>query len=263
MHPVLFKIPFVGLSIHSYGVMVALAFLVGMWFIAREAKIKGLNQANISDLFFYLVVAAIVGSRIMFIIISERQEFIHNPLIFFKIWNGGLVFYGGVIGTLIVSIWYSKKKNMQYSKVADCFTPALPLGHAIGRIGCFLAGCCYGRVLDHTTWYSTTFPISSNSFAPTGMPLYPTQLMECFGELIIFGLIMLVRRWRKFDGQLIATYLMLYAILRSFNEYFRGDVVRGFIIEPWLSTSQFVSIFLFIIGALIYAMYFMGKLKKD
>jgi phosphatidylglycerol:prolipoprotein diacylglycerol transferase len=184
--------------------------------------------------------------------VSERQRFLENPLMIFKIWEGGLVFFGGLIAGMIVGIWYVRRHKMPVLLMCDVFAPAIAIGHAIGRVGCFLAGCCYGRVVDHPAWYSIIFPTNPRSFAPTGIALYPTQLMEVVGELVIFSILIVQRRFKRFDGQIMATYLILYSILRSFNEYYRGDADRGFVIEPWLSTSQFVSIILFIAGLTLY-----------
>lgn len=115
-----------------------------------------------------------------------------------------------------------------------------------------MAGCCYGKELSHSAWYGITFPEGVGSFAPPGIELFPTQLLESFGEIVIFCLLMLVRRFKKFDGQLISVYIILYAILRYVNELFRGDQVRGFLIDPWLSTSQSISIALFVLGVFMY-----------
>lgn len=253
MYPVLFKIPlFGGITIYSYGVMVALGFVAGMWWVVTESKRVGQNPGRAMDLVFYVILAAILGSRILHVAVSERERFLQEPLMFFKIWEGGLVFYGGLIAAVLVSIWYLRRHRLNTLIYCDIFAPGIALGHALGRIGCFLAGCCYGRALDATHWFCVTFPLDRHSFAPGGVPLYPTQLMESAGEFINFGILALLSRRKRFDGQLIATYLMLYALLRGFVEYFRGDAVRGFIIEPWLSTSQFISIIMFALGAALY-----------
>ncbi|MFH1874433.1 MAG: prolipoprotein diacylglyceryl transferase [Pseudomonadota bacterium] len=253
MHPILFRIPiFGGVTIYTYGFMVALAFLVALFWVSRESKLKGLNPARAMDLCFYVIVSGIVGSRLLHVLISERSRFLENPLIFFKIWEGGLVFYGGLIAAIITAYWYMKKHQLYFWSYADVFTPAISIGHAIGRLGCFMAGCCFGRPLGYDAWFSIIFPAHEHGFAPTGIPLYPTQLMEAIGELFIFGMLLVVRSKKRFEGQLLATYLIAYAILRAFVEYFRGDVVRGFVIDPWFSTSQFISVIMLIIGLAIY-----------
>jgi len=253
MHPILFKIPiFGGITIHTYGFLVALAYLVALAWVSRESKIQGLDSAKATDLSFYVILSAIIGSRLLHVLISERERFFENPLIFFKIWEGGLVFYGGLIVSLIVAVWYIRRNHLYFWSYGDVFAPAISLGHAIGRLGCFMAGCCHGREIGYDAWYGVIFPANPNSFAPTGIPLYPTQLMEVIGEFLTFALLLIIRRKKRFEGQLLATYLIAYALLRGFVEYFRGDYIRGFIIDPWLSTSQFISIIMLLIGLGIY-----------
>ncbi|MFA4974871.1 MAG: prolipoprotein diacylglyceryl transferase [bacterium] len=253
MYPVLFKIPlFGGITVYSYGVMVALGFIAALAWINYDSKRQGLNSAKSIDLAFYLILAAIVGSRILHVIVSERQRFIDDPLMIIRIWEGGLVFYGGLIAALAVAYWYMRKHRMPALKACDVFSPAIALGHAVGRIGCFLAGCCYGREADAASWYSVVFPNDPHTFAPPGLAVYPTQLMESAGEFMNFALLMIVRRYKRFDGQVLACYIMIYALIRLTMEFFRGDVERGFVWEPWLSTSGFISILLFAVGAYIY-----------
>jgi phosphatidylglycerol---prolipoprotein diacylglyceryl transferase len=253
MYPVLFKIPlFGGITIYSYGLMVAVAFIAALVWVSCESRRVGQDPARTTDLAFYVILSAIVGSRILHVLVSEWDRFLSNPLMIVKIWEGGLVFYGGLIAALLVSAWYIRRHRMPVWITCDIFAPAIALGHAIGRVGCFLAGCCYGREVGSAAWYAITFPANVHSFAPQGMPLFPTQLMEASGEFVIFVVLFALRYVKRFDGQILATYLMLYAVLRSAVEVFRGDIERGFIIEPWLSTSQFISIFVFAAGLALY-----------
>ncbi|MFH0800120.1 MAG: prolipoprotein diacylglyceryl transferase [Pseudomonadota bacterium] len=253
MYPVLFKIPvFGGITIYSYGVMVAAAFLVALAWIVRESRRLDQDPAKAMDLAFYVILAAIVGSRILHVAVSERERFFANPLMFFRIWEGGLVFYGGLIASIAVGTWYIRRHRMPVLITFDIFAPAVALGHSVGRLGCLLAGCCYGRAVGHPAWYAIVFQPSPRTFAPTGIPLYPAQTMESMGELSIFLILLLIRRFKSFNGQLISSYLMLYAVLRSFNEYFRGDVERGFVVGRWFSTSQFISILMFAAGLALY-----------
>ncbi len=264
MYPVLFKIPlFGGITVYSYGVMVALGFIAGMAWVVRESKRVGEDPGRAMDLVFYIILAAIIGSRILDVVVSERERFLRDPLMFFRIWEGGLVFYGGLIGSFLVGIWYMRRHRMNFLLTCDIFAPGIALGHALGRIGCFLAGCCFGRTLDGSAWYGVTFPLNAHSFAPGGVPLYPTQLMESIGEFINFGILVLLSRWKRFDGQIMAAYLMLYAVLRAIVEFFRGDVERGFVIDPWLSTSQFISIIMFAVGAGFYIHHWRKKRGPD
>lgn len=258
MHPELITFPlFGGVTIHTYGALVALAFLVGLLWVKREAALHGQDPALALDLVFYIIIAALIASRILGIITdpADRARIAADPISILKIWQGGLVFYGGFIGAILISLWFFRKHKLPALIYFDIFAPGLPLGHAIGRLGCFMAGCCYGKVAHGNPWYAVIFPDISTSSAPGGIPLYPTQLMESSGEFFIFLLLLVVRKYKRFDGQLVATYLILYSILRAIIELFRGDVIRGFVIDPWLSTSQFISIMMFIIGATFYVKY--------
>jgi len=130
---------------------------------------------------------------------------------------------------------------MPFFKVADVFTPGIAIGHAIGRLGCVAAGCCYGREAPHGFFFTLTYPDGPDAIAPIGIPLYPVQLFEAFTETIIFLFLVWFRRKKKFDGEIFLLYIILYPILRSILEIFRGDKIRGFVIDGVLSTSQFIS----------------------
>lgn len=258
MYPILIKIPLFGLfghdylPIYGYGVMVALGFLAGSWYVSRQARSQGEDPAKALDLVFYILIAAIVGSRVLYIFVAERTRLFQDPLYLFKIWEGGLVFYGGLIAALAVSIWFFKKHKLPAWKYCDFFAPAIALGHAVGRQGCFLAGCCHGRPLLSEAWYTVTFPYDPNSLAPGGVPLYPTQLIESAAEFLIFlGLAWGLKR-KKFDGQIISLYLMGYSLARFLIEFSRGDIDRGFVFGTNLSTSQFIAMIMFAIGLGMY-----------
>ncbi|MFH1653010.1 MAG: prolipoprotein diacylglyceryl transferase [Pseudomonadota bacterium] len=252
MHPVLINIPFFGgLTIHTYGFMVALGFLAGILWIRFESKRVGVDVSRMLDLVFYLVLIGILASRLAHLLISERADFFADPLLFFKMWRGGLVFLGGVIPAILVAVWYLRRHKMGFWKPVDILSPALALGHMFGRIGCLMAGCCFGKE-SSSKWCYIVFPNDPHTFAPVGIHIFPTQLIEALGEAVIFSILFVVSRKKRFDGQVFATYLILYSVLRFFNEMLRGDLIRGFVIEPWLSTSQFGSLLLFVAGLIIY-----------
>ena len=138
MLPILFRIgPF---SLHTYGVFVALGFLAGITFALREARKSGINREKIFDLFFYIVLAAIVGSRILYVLLNFHQ-YREDPIGVIRIWEGGLVFYGGFILAVGVTIWYVRRNELELWPVADILAPSIALGHFFGRLGCFFAGC--------------------------------------------------------------------------------------------------------------------------
>ncbi len=249
MCPILFTIPlFGGLKLHTYGVMVALGFLVGILWVNYEAHRLKLPAERLMDLSFYIVLGAIFGSRLFYVLASD-PEFWSHPLDFFKIWEGGLVFYGGLMGAVIVSVWYLRKHHLNFWKVADIFMPGVALGHVFGRLGCLSAGCCYGRLSTHLKW-AVIFPSHPENLAPAGIPLYPTQLMEAVAELLIFFILFFFRKKKKFDGQVMLLYLILYSLLRIILEFFRGDFAREFVVGHVFSLAQVLS-FIFILLALI------------
>lgn len=265
MYPVLFTFPawlplLGGKSLHVYGLMIALGFLTALLWIRYESRRIGVDRERAVDLFFYAMIAGLVGSRILYVIHSV-DDFWSNPLVFFRVWEGGLVFQGGVIGSLLVAFWYCRKHNLPYFKMSDVFAPALSFGHALGRVGCFFAGCCFGRQCSTDFPLALIFPHVDRAIAPPGVPLYPTQLFESFGEVIIFSFLVFFRKKKPFDGAVILLYLILYSILRSVNEVFRGDIERGFVVEPYLSNGQFISI-IFVIASGSLWFYLSRRRKK-
>ncbi|MBX7147621.1 prolipoprotein diacylglyceryl transferase [bacterium] len=256
MHPVLFYIPdflpFIGgRPIHTYGALVATAFLVGLWWSKTEAKRVGLSPERVLDLFFYIVLSAIIGSRLLYVVASVPQWW-KDPMVFVRFWEGGLVFYGGLIGAVATSVYYTRKHDLPFFKVADVFAPGIAIGHAIGRLGCFAAGCCFGKPASPDAWYAVIFPLTDFAIAPHDHPVYPTQLFESFGELCIFLFLMWFRRKKTFDGEVFLMYLIIYPILRSVLEIYRGDTIRGFVVEGVLSTSQFISIIWFVMALILW-----------
>jgi phosphatidylglycerol:prolipoprotein diacylglycerol transferase len=249
MHPVLFKIG--PLTIHTYGVLVAAGFLLGIALAVRQARKEGIPSDKILDLGFYVLLAAIIGSRLFFVVINAGH-YLKNPIEILKIWEGGLVFYGGILFAVPVAIWYIKKNGLGIWSTGDIFAPSIAIGHAIGRLGCFSAGCCYGRPAEGLPW-AITFT-DPESLAKIGIPLHPTQLYESLGEFINFLILITLRRHQSFRGQLFWTYLLLYSALRFIVEFFRGDENRGFIFGD-ISIAQGVSALAFltaIVGLIVF-----------
>jgi len=213
---------------------VAIGCLVGFFYIRREAKRTALNLEKIMSLFLWVLISSFVGGRILYILV-EWKYFLNEPLraIFAR---GGFVFYGGFILAFAVAIWQSRRMGLNFWKTADIFVPAVAVAYAIGRIGCFLNGCCYGRPTD--SWLGVSFHPDSLA-GSLGKPLLPTQLFSSLTLFAIFAILIKVKQYKKFDGQLFWLYVLLYGVTRSIIEIFRGDP-RGHI---WIfSTSQFIGI---------------------
>ncbi|MDR2644516.1 MAG: prolipoprotein diacylglyceryl transferase [Endomicrobium sp.] len=247
MHPIIFSIG--KLTIFSYGLFVALAFFTAITYLSnqiKKSKEKILSQDELYSLFIYVIVSGIIGARLLFVF-SNPQDFVLDPMSIFKLWEGGLTYYGGFISAAIFVLAYIRIKKISILKFCDFFAPALALGHAIGRIGCFFAGCCYGK--ETNVAWSVVFR-DKNSSALLGVHLHPTQLYEAFGNFLIFFLLYFYSKKEHKKGFLVSFYFISYAVLRFVVEFFRGDPDRGGQYFG-LSVSQILSLILFIIGVSI------------
>ncbi len=225
MHPILIKLG--GLTIYTYGFFLALAFSITIVFSRHRAQKAGEDPEQVMDLFFYIIVSGIIGAR-LFYVATTPKVFLADPIEIFKIWNGGLVFFGGFIGAMLTSLVYMKKKKMNAWKILDIAGPTLALGHSVARLGCFFAGCCYGKEC-HLPW-AVTFN-NQHSLAPIGIALHPTQIYSSINLFIIFCLLMVISRYKKFDGQLFWIYILLYGLTRSIVETLRGDPRGNFVFD--------------------------------
>ena len=242
MYPILIEFGF--FKIFTYGLLVATGFFAAILFASSRAKKENLDPQKVLDLCFYIMVSALLGARLLYVVV-EYQYFLANPLEIFMFWKGGLVFYGGLILGVLVSLWYLQRSNMPVWKTADLLAPSIALGQSIGRWGCLFAGCCYGKKTDVAWGVSFADP---RSLAPLGVTLHPTQIYLSLNALIIFVFLLWLNKRKVFDGQLLWSYGILYSIGRFVIEYFRGDD-RGFPIEQVFSTSQFVGVIVFVLSA--------------
>ena len=231
MHPILFKIG--PLTLHTYGLLISTGVLLAVALAVRQARREGEDPQKMLDLAFYLLLASIVGSRLLYVLISYG-DYLVRPWAIFKLWEGGLVFYGGFVLALMVGIWYLDRHRLPLWKTADIWAAPLALGHAVGRLGCFAAGCCYGKPTGVPWAVTFTDP---QSLAILGVPLHPVQLYEAFANLLLFIFLCLYRPYRRFEGQIFWLYVLVYSVIRFVLEFFRGDL-RGFFIPSYLSTSQ-------------------------
>lgn len=258
MHPVVFQ--FGKVVIHSYGLMLALSFLLGIWFSSWRAKRDGLNSAVISDIGFWIILAAIIGSRLYYVFL-HFDEFkgnlvnIFNPFHGDTLGIGGLVMYGGLIGGILAGVIFFKVRKLPFLPYADACAPAFGTGIFLTRIGCFLNGCCYGMPTE--AWYGVHFPISSPAGAYQAhlhaSKLIPSQLFLSAGGLLIALIILAVDRKKIFTGFQFYLMVVLYSILRflvDFTRYYSDDERLAS-----LSHNQVVCIVIFII--------FMGLIVKN
>ena len=235
MYPLLVKIG--DFSLHTYGVLLALGFILAVALAFIEARRIGIDPNLILDLSFYLVITALLGSR-LFYVLANLQEFRGHPIDAVKFWQGGLVFYGGLIFAFLAGLWYVRRHHLNFRQLADLMAPSIALGQALGRLGCFAAGCCYG--LPTAAPWACTFK-SADSLAPLGVALHPTQIYESAATFGIFIALLAMRKSKRFAGQLIWYYLLFYSAARFIIEFYRDDP-RGWAIPGVLSTAQGIGI---------------------
>lgn len=316
-----------GLPLHTYGLMIALGF-IGAVAVAAElarrewhGKEGKKKREQIMDLALWVLLGGIGGAKLLFILVNWQDYFVHFGDLFGSVdkllsaLGGGFVFYGGLLGAMATSFWYARKNDIDFLRLSDLAIPTVSLGQGFGRLGCFSAGCCWGKPASSHVWWAVNFPgagmakdlfdkvshVSSLAFASqsvdprwvvpaTGkvtdlpvagavrisdwvlahghtLPIHPTQLYESLGEIGLFFLLLYLRRYRRFHGQILAYWLIGYAILRSTVEVFRGDLERGTVHglftslgwqhlaakvpdEAWfnISTSQSIAIVMVIAG---------------
>lgn len=248
MHPKLIELG--PLTVYSYGLLLALSYLAGLQMAVHRAKSRGVDPGRMMDLGIYIIVSALVGAKLLLVVI-DFDYFLRNPADLFSIVRSGGVFYGGLILATAVGIWYVRRHHMPIWPVCDAIAPGIALGHVIGRMGCFLAGCCYGRPTDVAWAVTFTDPLAASLVGtPLGVALHPTQLYEAAAELVVLiGLLGLERRGRPFPGRTFFGYLLVYAASRFVIEFFRGDP-RGTVVAG-LSTSQFISLLLVPLSAVM------------
>lgn len=217
MHPIAFHLG--PLTVHWYGVLLAAGFLAGIWTAARRAPLTQVSPDKISDAGLWLILGAVVGARILYVVTYWKESFAGLPFWeIFMVQRGGLVFYGGLIGSALACIFYCRWQKLPLWKVADILAPSVALGYVFGRLGCLMNGCCYGESCS-LPW-AIRFPLGH---ATHGDPVHPTQIYDSLLNLILYLFLVWLYRRKKFDGQVFAAYLMCYAITRSIVEAFRGD----------------------------------------
>jgi phosphatidylglycerol---prolipoprotein diacylglyceryl transferase len=243
VHPILFHLG--SYPAHSYGVMIALAFLFGLWTATRRARREKISPEAIADVTLWIMIGTILGARAVYVATYWNDEFAGQPISeIFMIQHGGLVFYGGLIGAVVAGAIYLRWKKLPLWKIADVLAPSIALGSVFGRIGCLLNGCCYGRACS-LPW-AISFPPGNPLGSPT-YPVHPTEIYDALLNLVLYIFLAWLIRRKKFDGQVFATYLIGYAIFRSIVEYFRGDYPADHV-HAGLTSAQLVSVPIFFAG---------------
>jgi phosphatidylglycerol---prolipoprotein diacylglyceryl transferase len=249
MHPVLFTIPYFDKDVHIYGVMIAGAAIMVSHYATKQALKNGLPAEFFNDLVFWVLVSGIVGSRLEYMRVNWDQ-FSGDLGASVRIWEGGLVFYGGLIAAIVAFWFVCKTRKVPVLQAFDLVIPYVPFGHAMGRLGCFAAGCCYGETTE-VAW-GVKFPVDGLTRDIGGTPVHPTQLYAV-GYLLLLGFFFLwLKKRQTFPGQMLVAYLATYPIFRSINEVFRGDSERGYFMDGPLSNAQFISVVIVVIALVIW-----------
>ena len=240
MYPRLFE--FGPITVYTYGVLLALAYLAGLKLAMVRAQARGLDANRVLDLGIYIIISALVGAKLL-LLVTDYQTFSRDPRELLTLARSGGVFYGGLILAVGVALWYIRRIGLPLWTTCDVFAPGIALGHVVGRFGCFFAGCCYGKPTKLPWGITFTDPFAAaNVGTPLGVPLHPTQLYEAGAELVILAVLLATeRKGRPFAGRTFWLYMLLYAVSRFFIEFFRGDE-RGAV--GVFSTSQFISVLL-------------------
>jgi phosphatidylglycerol:prolipoprotein diacylglycerol transferase len=260
MHPVLLKVPFPEFTLgplhfgpftlHTYGVLLAVAFLAGLWVVSRQAKRAGLDANRITDMAVWVLIAGLVGAKLLLVVV-DWTYFGRNPREILSILQSGGVFYGGLIGGILVAGWYARRHHLPGWQTADVLAPGVILGQAIGRLGCFAAGCCWGKATQVPWAVTFTDVYAARAVGtPMDMAVHPSQLYESFAAFLIFLFLLWLAPRKSFHGQVTLAYVALYSTVRFALEFLRGDPDRGAWFGRALSTSQLIAIVL-LLGAAI------------
>ncbi len=227
-------------TVYGYGLMIAIGIMAAYAVLEYRAKKTYRDHERIFSVTFWSVIGGLLGAKLLYYI-TQLKEIIADPKIILNV-SDGFVVYGGIIGGILAGFIYCKKAKLRFLQIFDLVMPSVALAQGFGRIGCLLAGCCYG--------IETKSPLGiifhESHFAPNEIRLIPTQIISSGLDFLNFFVLIVIAKRTKADGQVAGLYLIFYSIGRFFLEFYRGDLIRGNVGS--LSTSQFISIFLMLIG---------------
>src|SRR5271169_3770948 len=241
MHPIL--IDFGSFRLPTYGTLFATGLVAAIYTVMRLGRREGLDSARLLDFSTWLLIVGLLGAKVLMILTDWSFYRAHPSEIFsWATLQAGGVFYGGFAAATFFAIWYIKVYRLPLLKIFDIYAPGIALAQSIGRLGCFAAGCDYGKPTTSFLGVVFTDPLSSFTVVPLNVRIYPTQVFESLATFLIFGVLLGLYRRKTYDGQIFIIYLSLYAVARFFLEFLRGDEDRGFVFNHLLSTSQFIAL---------------------
>ncbi|MDH4272137.1 MAG: prolipoprotein diacylglyceryl transferase [Candidatus Aminicenantes bacterium] len=265
MFPILFRLG--PLTVHTYGFLVALGVALGLWFVYVQAKKQGLEAPRIVDASFYIILISLIGAKLI-LLVGNFSYYLRYPGELLSLARSGGVFQGGLVFGVVFALLYFRRHQLPTWRVADLAGPALALGHGFGRIGCFMAGCCYGRDCEAPLGLVFKSQYAHDlTGIPIGRQIYPVQLFEAGLNFLNFLVLFLILRRRSFDGQVFSFYIMNYSVIRFFTEFFRGDhPERAFLIRgnsPFLSLTLPQFFCILGVGAGLFLHFWLKRKRRD
>jgi phosphatidylglycerol---prolipoprotein diacylglyceryl transferase len=252
VYPQLFH--FGNFALPTYGFLVSLGVIIAILLIQKLAKEQGMDPDKVWNLAIIFVFAGIVGAKLL-MFITEWDRFIADPreIFSFSTLQAGGVFSGGVVLAVIAGAWYMRRNHMPGLRTADVFAPGLALGHAFGRLGCFSAGCCFGKATTLPWGVSFHNPLAHEiGGVPLGVHVHPTQLYEMIVELLNFAILYWMLKHKKFEGQVVGAYMFIYGVARFCLEFVRGDEGRGQLFGTWMTQTQGIALAMIIAGTILW-----------
>lgn len=240
MDPVFIR--FGPLTIHWYGVLIVAGMVLGVFLAGRRGLRDRLAPEIFYDLLPWIIVGGVAGARLLFVVTYWEETFSGQPWWHaLAVWQGGLVFHGGLAGAAVAVVWFARRRQLPLWVLADALAPSLALGHVLGRLGCFMNGCCYGAPTGRP--WAVRFPVEHETH---GLPVHPTQLYEAGLNLALYLALAALYRRKRFDGEVFAVYLIAYACLRAGVEFFRGDYPK--IMAGWITPGHWTSLVVLAVG---------------
>ncbi|MBM3296787.1 MAG: prolipoprotein diacylglyceryl transferase [Candidatus Aminicenantes bacterium] len=246
------------LTLYSYGILMALGVALGLWFLYVQGKKQGLSAPRVLDAAFYILLISILGAKLI-LLFSDFGRYIRTPRELLNLARSGGVFQGGLLFGVLFALWYFRKHKLPTWKMGDLIGPALALGHGFGRVGCFLAGCCYGRTCALPWGVTFNDPRAGDlTGIPLGIERHPVQLYESALNFVNFLVLFVILRRKTFDGQVFSFYIINYSVIRYFTEFFRGDhpaqsvLIQGRTALTTLTWPQFFCILGLAAGVVLY-----------
>lgn len=234
--------------------MVSLGVIVGLMVVFKVARQQGLNPDQMWNMGALVILAGLLGAKVL-LVVNDWSYYASHPREIFSlsVLQSGGVFSGGLVAAIAVAFWYVRKHRLPFLRICDTFAPGVAIGHAFGRVGCFSAGCCYGKPTNLPWGVTFTNPLAHQWVGtPLGVKMHPTELYEMIVEVINFVLLYWLVRRKTFEGQIIGLYMILYGVARFFLEFLRGDPGRGEVFGGFMTGTQLIALLMVVAGGVLW-----------